>query len=875
MLRDVRTIGLLLVVTLLAGCPPGLLPIAVPDVTGQARATAEASLLALGLSIGNVSQEASLTVPAGSVLRQNPVADTLVAPGSAVSLVISTGPGLTQVPDLAGQTQPEAEATLAASALVLGSVTEEPSDSVPRGRVLAQSPLANALVDRGSAVDIVLSLGPAEVELPNVTGLTQAAAEAALLTAGLAVGTITQEHSELIAAGSVIRQYPAPPIVVATGSAVDLVISLGTAKIAVPGVIGMTQAAAQSALLAAGLSIGTVAQRSSETIPIGRVAGQYPLANTAVDLGDAVDLDISTGPRQVLVPYLQGRQLAVAEQLLADAELVVGTMTHEINEDVIKGAIIRHTPGFNTSVKVGSAVDLVVSDGAPCRVVPEITNVTEDEAYGLLIDERLFLGTVTYVTSTTVAEGLVISQDPLPGNCVDEYSAVDVSVSMGNVILINAIADLRRIGHDPAFPLNGSYALMKDLRADEEPGGMDPFTPIGSLDAPFTGNFDGRYHVIADLNIALPGAANVGMFGYVGKLGSLQIAPEIKNLSFYTDVTGDAEVGLLVGYGASGSLTNCFVAGDVRGALAIGGVVGYCAMQLQNVKFRGEITYTGTEQDRVIAAGGIAGFVAPEALLSDCGADDDTRIFAPGGAGGIAGMNLGTIQSSGFEGIITSEGRQVGGIAGLNSGLIFESSARGEVHGGYEVGGIAGRSMNAIGIVSCHSKAEVTATRFGGAGGLIGVNESSPVSRSYADIDAAVTNTSPWAGTGGLIGVLGGASVVSDCYAFVPVSGADRVGGLIGQASIDETPPVIQRCHTLSAVTSPGDKGGLIGWFDTNHPPTVTECFWDYQRTGMATSFGGLGTPLSSAQLATKNTFAGTSWNFSEVWLMINYPILR
>ena len=77
----------------------------------------------------------------------------------------------------------------------------------------------------GSAVNLVVSTGPAPVTVPNVVNLTQAAATTAITTAGLVVGTVTQQSSATVPAGSVISQNPAAGTSVAAGSAVNLVVS--------------------------------------------------------------------------------------------------------------------------------------------------------------------------------------------------------------------------------------------------------------------------------------------------------------------------------------------------------------------------------------------------------------------------------------------------------------------------------------------------------------------------------------------------------------------------------------------------------------------------------------------------------------------------
>lgn len=138
--------------------------IAVPDVVGLTEAAATADITDAELTVGTVTEEASDAVAVGLVIRQDPVATTMVDAGTAVDLVVSDGPEPVVVPDLAGLTQAEAEAAITTAGLVVGTVSTAPSDTVPAGDVISQSPAANTGVEVGSAVDFVVSTG-AEPEL--------------------------------------------------------------------------------------------------------------------------------------------------------------------------------------------------------------------------------------------------------------------------------------------------------------------------------------------------------------------------------------------------------------------------------------------------------------------------------------------------------------------------------------------------------------------------------------------------------------------------------------------------------------------------------------------------------------------------------------
>ena len=102
--------------------------------------------------------------------------------------------------------------------------------------------------------------GPATVAVPNVEGMTQAAATTAITGAGLVLGTVTTVSSSTVPAGSVISESPAAATPVEAGTTVNLTVSSGAQ---VPNVVGLTQAAATTAITGAGLVLGSVAMASS------------------------------------------------------------------------------------------------------------------------------------------------------------------------------------------------------------------------------------------------------------------------------------------------------------------------------------------------------------------------------------------------------------------------------------------------------------------------------------------------------------------------------------------------------------------------------------------------------------------------------------
>src|SRR2546430_1711674 len=143
------------------------------------------------------------------------------------------------------------------------------SSTVAAGSVISESPAAGTMVASGSAVDLVVSSGappPTQVAVPNVVGQMQAAATSAITGAGLTMGAVTQQSSSTVAAGSVISESPTGGTMVASGSAVDLVVSSGApppAQAAVANGVGQAEAAATTATTRPGLPIGAVSQPCS------------------------------------------------------------------------------------------------------------------------------------------------------------------------------------------------------------------------------------------------------------------------------------------------------------------------------------------------------------------------------------------------------------------------------------------------------------------------------------------------------------------------------------------------------------------------------------------------------------------------------------
>lgn len=198
------------------------------------------------------------------------------------------------------------------------------------------------------------------VSVPSVVGMAQSAAERTLDHAGLNVGSVSGRYSSQ-PVGEVLEQDPAAGERVDLGAAVHLVVSSGPAPVLVPAVVGLSFTAAMAEIRNAGLAVDTPTRVYSDR-PVDEVLEQSPAAGTGVPPGTAVVMVVSLGKEPVIVPSVEGLQQSVAESMLQDAGLGVGTVNLEFSPSPV-GEVLRQNPNAGSAVDPGSNVNLVVSKG--------------------------------------------------------------------------------------------------------------------------------------------------------------------------------------------------------------------------------------------------------------------------------------------------------------------------------------------------------------------------------------------------------------------------------------------------------------------------------------------------------------------------------
>lgn len=235
--------------------------------------------------------------------------------------------------------------------------------------------------------------------------------------------------------------------------------------------------------------------------------------------------------------------------------------------------------------------------------------------------------------------------------------------------------------------LNAFFIQNNDIDLGDYGDGKG-WEPIGSFENPFRGGYEGSGHVIENLSINRQNERGVGLFGAI-------MGAEIADISLQNvQVVGWDDVGGLVGRSIDSDIRGCYSTGVLSGAAFIGGLVGL------------------NDGNVIDSASGV-------------------HVSAKRNAGGLAGYNSGTIETSYAYGTVSGENDYVGGLAGQNNlGSITNSYAIGTVEGNRDIGGLAGLNYEGS-IKMSYAAGKVSGSA--STGGLVGRNYKGEIENSYYD----------------------------------------------------------------------------------------------------------------------------------------------
>jgi serine/threonine-protein kinase len=251
--------------------------------------------------------------------------------------------------------------------------TQTVSDSGQVGKVLDSNPKTGVTVAKGSPVTLIVGVAPGTIQIPDVSGQDQQTATNTLQQSGFKVFP-TQEASDTVSQGNVIRTAPPAGSTVNKGSNVTLVVSSGKGNVKIPDETGKDPTAAAADLGNLGLQVKST-QEASSTIPQGQVTKTSPAAGSSVSRGSTVTIYISTGPEQVAVPDEVGQTQDAAVAALRGAGFQVNVTFVRVINPTKDGIVQSQDPSGGTAAR-GSVVNIVVGQfsgtttTSPCNHTP-------------------------------------------------------------------------------------------------------------------------------------------------------------------------------------------------------------------------------------------------------------------------------------------------------------------------------------------------------------------------------------------------------------------------------------------------------------------------------------------------------------------------
>lgn len=194
----------------------------VPNLEGLPQSDAVSNLNNAGLVLMIGGREPSPTASEGTVLRQSIPAGQKVSKGQAVSITVAKA--MPKVPSLLGKTLAQATASLLEAGYRPEQGEAVHHDTIPEGQVVSQTPEAGAALQEQSPVQLQVSKGPGEIEVPKVVGFRHSKAKSELEGLGLKAKIRWVSMAET-SSGIVLRQTPEAGQKVSKDSEVELVIN--------------------------------------------------------------------------------------------------------------------------------------------------------------------------------------------------------------------------------------------------------------------------------------------------------------------------------------------------------------------------------------------------------------------------------------------------------------------------------------------------------------------------------------------------------------------------------------------------------------------------------------------------------------------------
>ena len=283
----------------------------------------------------------------------------------AVMNIFGGGSAGVNVPNVMGMVQEQAINELEDAGFT-AKVEEQYSTDDDKGNVIDQTPKGGSTAEKGSTVTIVVSQGAEPVQttkVPDLDGMTESEAEAALKAANL-TGKAAEEENDEVDEGTVFWQSQDAGTEVDEGTEIEYKVAKAAETVNVPGVLGKSFSEASNELSSAGFKVVDGGTDYSSDYAEGKVMSQS--VTGSAKKGTEVTLVVSKGAKKETVDVdslgLEGMTQEQAQRALANAGLRYYVSSNEASSTVPRGSVISYSP--TGEQEAGATIALVISTGA-------------------------------------------------------------------------------------------------------------------------------------------------------------------------------------------------------------------------------------------------------------------------------------------------------------------------------------------------------------------------------------------------------------------------------------------------------------------------------------------------------------------------------
>ncbi|MCX5369325.1 Stk1 family PASTA domain-containing Ser/Thr kinase [Streptomyces sp. NBC_00015] len=259
------------------------------------------------------------------------------------------------------------------------------------------------------------------VAVPNLVGQVQADAAKQLTNSDLKLGTVTQKACEDQPKGKICDQDPKATTKVDKDSTVNLVVSTGAPKVAVPNVIDKDVEAATKQLEDKGFEVETKQTESSQEA--GTVLSQDPDPATELEKGSTVTLEVAKAEEKATVPDVSNRSCDDAKAQMEQNDLKGNCVEVDTQDQNQVGKVIQTVPAIGSQADKGSTVQIQIGKSTQTQVPSNLQGLSVKDAKKALQDAGLNVGNIT---GNSDDDAQVISSDPAPGSTVNKGQTVNL-----------------------------------------------------------------------------------------------------------------------------------------------------------------------------------------------------------------------------------------------------------------------------------------------------------------------------------------------------------------------------------------------------------------------------------------------------------------